>query len=92
MAIISNGTTIASGGSLSVSANPPSTAGATGTYALLYKDAAGSWTGGTTTSGNLYWANTGSSFSGSVGGTWRAMGYHLQDNNARRTTVYIRIS
>lgn len=94
MAIISNGTTIASGGSLSVSANPPSTAGAVGTYSFLAKNA---WTvldGGNTTSGDLYYAGGGNYYNGSaLSGTWRCMGSTSGQNNQREnTTVFIRIS
>ena len=105
MAIISNGTTIASGGSLSVSVNPPSTAGAVGTYAIMgapsYDQALGQGTksfGGTYAGSNLKPRSCGSYESGGVtstqSGTWRCMGYKAAINydTENSTTLWIRIS
>ena len=95
MAIISNGTTIASGGSLSVSANPPSTAGAVGTYGL-FRETSGSATnsGASASSSNLYYSNVAGSINSGdrPSGTWRQMGYRSASSNAGSTTVFIRIS
>ena len=97
MAIISNGTTIASGGSLSVSANPPSTVGAVGTYALLrngeYSDKNA---GDTQSGGNLTYCSAEQSnfHSGTPSGTWRIMGRarNVDNNNNGKNCIYIRIS
>lgn len=102
MALISNGTTIASGGSLSVSASPPSTAGNVGTYALM-----GATSSNTT---NSYQRSFGATLGGSDlkprtanglndntsarSGTWRCMGYKAAYNSdlGNSTTLWIRIS
>ena len=92
MAIISNGTTIASGGSLSVSANPPSTAGAVGTYGLFHLDIGSATNQGHTASSSLYYSNVVGSFGQQPSGTWRQMGYRSASSNSGDTTVFIRIS
>ena len=96
MAIISNGTTIASGGSLSVSANPPSTIGAVGTYAFLKNTSVGYRSAGDTVSGNLRYTNARGADLNSSGpsGTWRLMGINIgtTPNEENNTTVCIRIS
>jgi hypothetical protein len=98
MAIISNGTTIASGGSLSVSANPPSSAGAVGTYALCRME---SWSaesfGNTEAGSNLSPVScafgNGNSSGSTQSGTWRCMGSTVGNSGAEyNTTVWIRIS
>ena len=95
MALISNGTTIASGGSLSVSANPPSTAGAVGTYGFIRDNNAGATTSGTTASSSvLYYSNAVGTLNTSdrPSGTWRQMGYRSATSNSGETTLFIRIS
>jgi hypothetical protein len=97
MALISNGTTIASGGSLSVSASPPSSLNAVGsTAALSYYDSTAN--PGTTVAPNYNWgwstfaANTYSVHSDRPTGTWRCMGYVASGNYGSRGSVWIRIS
>ena len=94
MALISNGTTIASGGSLSVSANPPNTAGAVGTYAFLSKTVWTNLDGGDTTSGDIYYSSSTGTYNGSaLSGTWRIMGHTTGSNNQNQnTSLFIRIS
>lgn len=96
MAIISNGTTIASGGSLSVSANPPSTLGAVGTYAFLKNTSSGYRNAGDTVSGNLHYTSGNGSSLNNAGpsGTWRLMGNNIgaTPTDRNNTTVCIRIS
>ena len=93
MALISNGTTIASGGGLSVSANPPTTAGAVGTYLFGYHTQNNQQTIGNTVSGDLYQANAGGLYTGSsLSGTWRVMGFKYSSGNPDRCTLWVRIS
>jgi len=98
MALISNGTTIASGGSLSVSANPPSNAGATGTYALLRMESWATESFGNTEAGsNLSPVScafgSGDSAGNTRSGTWRCMGSTTGNSGQEyNTTVWIRIS
>lgn len=102
MAIISNGTTIASGGSLSVSANPPSTAGNVGTYAFVGATSTnttgsnGRNFGETLGGSNLLPRAAGGYSSGQSArsGTWRCMGYKAAFNAdlPNSTTLWIRIS
>jgi|5B_taG_2_1085324.scaffolds.fasta_scaffold43166_3 hypothetical protein len=94
MAIISNGTTIASGGSLSVSANPPSTGGVVGSYLFarcvpaVNKDLGDTLSGSDIRPCNAQGGPTGTAPSG----TWRMMGRVNGDNNASSSTSFIRIS
>jgi len=118
MAIISNGTTIASGGTVRGSAanltNLPSStpsnsdilsgvasasAGAVGSYAFLGADNENNMGGtayaGDTRSGSYFrYINADGQFSGGPGGTWRCMGYSVQNSNTRirTTTVWLRVS
>ena len=104
MAFISNGTTIASGGSLDVSASPPSTAGAIGSYAFLGDQSnslgssyPGASFGGTLAGSNLKPHNANGGQSGSTqSGTWRCMGYSQNASSggtgAPTVCVWIRIS
>lgn len=105
MAFISNGTTVASGGSLQNVPAPSSanvgtataglSAGAVGTYVAGRYNSGTTYSGGSTISGSsLKYANFGpSGDSGSLSGTWRAMGragpFGYNDNTA---TVWLRIS
>lgn len=103
MAIISNGTTIASGGSLSVSANPPTTANAVGTYGLLGIKSGTLINGGNdsypakqTSGSNLLYANTGGgqTTQSQPSGTWQIFG-RADDGNSSgvfRTTLWQRVS
>lgn len=98
MALISNGTTVASGGKVqgsgeSLTRGPVIAADAIGTTALI---ANSSWTAknaGDSISGNLYYSACNGTYNGSVGGTWRVMG-HMSGNSHqnRNTTVMLRIS
>ena len=98
MAIISNGTTIASGGSLSVSATPPTSINTVGTYAFIQFNnggTSGSQTVGTTFSSSyMRFTNLNQDTPTNItpSGTWRIMGAHDNDGNLRRTTVGVRIS
>lgn len=98
MAIISNGTTIASGGSLSVSASPPNTLGAIGSYAILTINNSSQWaqSAGTTMSGSsLRYSNCmGENYGSAPSGTWRLMGQTSaqQGVGEQGTSVWIRIS
>lgn len=103
MAIISNGTTIASGGSLSVSANPPSTYGAVGTYFMGINyghynsnnnlNEGTTWGGSSLRASSAIWnLQSGSNRSG----TWRLMGGPVrssgQTNDGGRICIWMRIS
>jgi len=96
MAIISNGTTVVSGGGLSISVTPPTSLGAVGTYALLRNTSSDYRTAGTTVSGNLRYSNlTGGDLNSSgPGGTWRLMGINLGQSpqSTNMGTVCVRIS
>ena len=98
MALISNGTTIASGGSLSVSASPPSTLGAVGTYALLTIDNSNNWAqaqGASFAGSGMRYSNCmGNNYSGTPSGTWRLMGRTSASAGVAEqgTSVWIRIS
>jgi hypothetical protein len=93
MAIISNGTTVVSGGGLSISVNPPTTSGAVGTYLFGFHDQNNQQIDGSTVSGNLYQANAGGLYGGSSrSGTWRVMGFKYSSGNADRCTLWVRIS
>lgn len=94
MAIISNGTTIASGGSLSVSANPPSTAGAIGTYvtAVLSPNGTANFGDGQGGSGIKPCNSAGGPQGSALSGGWRCMGQTNGDSNSSSTTLFIRIS
>tara|TARA_S200002703_G_scaffold148906_1_gene146039 strand:- start:368 stop:658 length:291 start_codon:yes stop_codon:yes gene_type:complete len=96
MALISNGTTIASGGSLSVSVTPPSTFNAVGSYAFLRNEnnASTRQAGDTISGSNTPCDSDGNGGTGSSSGTWRVMG-KMSGSGAdgrNRTTVCIRIS
>ena len=99
MALISNGTTIASGGSLSVCVTPPTSLNAVGTYALLTVtnsyDWAGHSAGGTYSGSGLQYINCRGQYgSGTPSGTWRFMGKITDQvgTNEGATTVMVRIS
>ena len=95
MALISNGTTIASGGSLSVSANPPSSVGAVGTYAMMrHNNNSQTYTEGSTLGGsNLYYTSAGGNYmNNTASGTWRVMGVKSIGGAEPQTTIWIRIS
>ena len=93
MALISNGTTIASGGSLSVSASPPSTAGAVGSYAYVYFTSGSVSPGGTFSGGNSNVRWGGFENTNLSSGTWRGMGKaDASQSLERRYTIAIRIS
>ena len=96
MAIISNGTTIATGGSLSVSANPPTSTNTIGTYVFASKNSqSGSQTYGDTFSGGDWTVGNASGYagSGSMSGTWRLMGRTGAGDAPRSfSTLLVRIS
>lgn len=96
MALISNGTTIASGGSLSVSASPPNTFNAVGSYAFVRNDNnASARNGGDTISGtNNVCDADGNAGTSTTSGTWRVMGTMSGSggDGRNRATVCIRIS
>ena len=104
MAIISNGTTIASGGSLSVSVTPTTSdvltataglsAGAVGTYGQLQRSPANTLRSvGNTDSGSvLRWSAAGGATSGTPSGTWRLLGRIDNNGGGLATSVWIRIS
>ena len=91
MAIISNGTTIASGGSLSVSPPAPST-GAVGSYASFEKVPAVNNSVNSTHAGStMYWV----SFNGNRGsaygsGTWKCLGHLDNNGGGNSSTLFIR--
>lgn len=99
MAIISNGTTIASGGSLSVSANPPSTAGAVGTYMFGNNSSGGTISTGATVAGSSLRptsAGSASNTSYTMSGTWRLMGHkeggNISYGGTNESSLWVRIS
>ena len=96
MAIISSGTTIASGGSLSVSANPPSTFNGVGTYGLLRPSSLpNTLAGGVTVamSSTYFFSNcAGNGSAGYASGTWRLMSDARPGGNPNVTGLWIRIS
>ena len=100
MAIISNGTTIASGGSLSVSANPPTSLGSVGTYGFMkdtVSNEADVEAGNTVSGSNIRYSN-GNATTGNASapsGTWRLMGFKANPNGGTprsKTTLCVRIS
>jgi hypothetical protein len=96
MALISSGTTIASGGSLSVSVTPPSTFNAVGSYAFLINDndASARQAGDTISGSNRSADSDGNPGTVSSSGTWRVMGKMAGsgDDGRNRTSLCIRIS
>lgn len=96
MAIISNGTTIASGGSLSVSANPPTSSNTVGTYVIAKRAGTSGTIGyGDTEAGSGYNAGNVSGYvnGSSLSGTWRIMGNMGAGDSPRSyTTLLVRIS
>ena len=108
MALISNGTTIASGGSLSVSTTPTTSqvasatsgisADAVGSYALLgsYYESLGLNFGSTRAGTYLIPVNVnGGSPTASQNrrsGTWRNMGYVSGEELGQRSTLWLRVS
>lgn len=104
MALISNGTTIASGGSLSVSVTPTTSdvltataglsAGAVGTYGQLQRSPSNviMSVGNTESGSNLRWSAAGGPSSGTPSGTWRLLGRIDNNSGALATSVWIRIS
>jgi len=98
MAIISNGTTIASGGSLSVSATPPTSVNTVGTYGFIVFNNGGTnggiGVGGTMSNSNMRFTNIYGDKPTNItpSGTWRAMGAQDNDGDGRRTTVGVRIA
>lgn len=101
MALISNGTTVASGGSVTVSSSAVLTAtasasvGAVGTYGLLrHNNNSQTYTEGSTISGSsIEWTACSGAVGGSyASGTWRAMGRKWIGSNTAYATVWLRIS
>ena len=98
MALISNGTTIASGGSLSVSATPPTSINTVGTYGFIRFDNGSTsgaiGVGGTMSHSNMRYTNINKDQPTNItpSGTWRAMGAQDNSTNDRRTTVGVRIA
>lgn len=105
MAIISNGTTIATGGSLSVSASPNLTPNTVGSYGLMRLNTGTNFQNGndfnpshTLSGSNMRYANAFGDQSGygPPSGTWRCMGRSEDGNwsSARSylTTLWLRIS
>jgi len=96
MALISNGTTVVSGGGLSVSASPPSTFNVVGSYGFLSNDnnASARQAGDTISGSNKACDSDGNPGTASSSGTWRVMGYMAGsgDDGRNRTTLCIRIS
>lgn len=105
MALISNGTTIASGGSLSVSTTPTTaqvasatagiSAGAVGCYSALgnYYNSDSKNYGVTHGGSNMFPVNfNGGNQSSARSGTWRCMGYSAGGDFSSRQTVWLRIS
>ena len=102
MALISNGTTVASGGSVSVSSSAVGSAtaglsaGAVGSYASLQTFVNRTDTFGYTESGSNLSPSSfmGSTTGSTVSGTWRLMGQRQYNNNfyGYNSSVYLRIS
>ena len=104
MAIISNGTTVASGGSVRGSASnltgisTPTGSNQVGTYVLGRGDNSTKYYGATESANSItpttndsYYIQAGSTWSYS--GTWRCMGYKTNANQGRaRATLWVRIS
>ena len=103
MALISNGTTIASGGSLSVSASPPSSVNVVGSYAVIHnKNINTNFDPGTSQAMNgandyeFSSCNNYKKENTHPSGTWRCMGASeskaTASSGADRTTMWIRLS
>ena len=104
MALISNGTTIASGGSLSVSTTPTTaqvlsatasaSAGAVGSYAMIANEYWSTSNEGTTFNANLRFSNANAGHNNRApSGTWRLMGTTQGTSTGRsHTSVMLRIS
>ena len=105
MAFISNGTTVASGGSLQNVPAPTNSqilsgvasvsAGSVGAYHAMQYDHGNATSPGSTISGsNIRNASFGGNVNNNinVSGTWRQMGHRNGDNDSRKCTVYLRIS
>jgi hypothetical protein len=98
MAIISNGTTVASGGSVTVSSSAVASAtasvsaGAVGSYALISRSSDANANEGTTYSGSLYFSNVNVGRPRTASGTWRLMGTFQTTNSSANCTVMLRIS
>jgi len=101
MAIISNGVTVASGGSVTLSTSAVLTAtasasvGSVGSYAMMRNENFADYFAGYTVSGGLaYSSGSGTYYSGNISGTWRVMG-QAQDSGASgdgKASVMLRIS
>jgi len=96
MAIISNGTTVVSGGGLSISVTPSTSSNTIGTYVVATKKAtSGSQSYGGTFSGSDWEAGNSSGYaaSGTMSGTWRLMGRTAGGDAPRSyTSLLVRIS
>jgi len=105
MAFISNGTTVASGGSLQnvpapstsqvLSSTASASVGAVGTYGQLrHNNNSQTFTEGSTIAGSsLEWSSGGGTVGGSnASGTWRAMGRKWTGGTSNYSTVWLRIS
>jgi len=100
MALISNGTTVASGGSVTVSSSAVAsgtagiTAGAVGSYAILYFDTGTTYGIGTAHgSSAMYWSNVANYYlTSQPSGTWRIMFLHNGGAADRRCGLFLRIS
>ena len=82
-----------------LSATASASAGAVGTYAVMYNDSDTDHlsAGGTQSSSSLYWGAASSDWRGNEvrpSGTWRILGIarNRQNNNAGKTSVWLRIS
>ena len=105
MALISNGTTIASGGSLSVSTTPTTaqvasatagiTSGVVGSYALMRHPVnSGDYENNSTIAGSsIQYSNVGGISNGTASGTWRIHGRKAGTTpNYHQVSVMMRIS
>jgi len=98
MAIISNGTTVVSGGGLSISVTPPTSINAVGTYGLIRFYNGGTngaiGVGGTMSNSNMRFTNLNINNPTNItpSGTWRAMGAQDNSQESRQTTVGVRIA
>ena len=99
MALISNGTTVASGGSVTVSSSAVATAtagistNAVGSYALIYRGTWSNTNSGSTFNNDLQFSNCSpSTNNNAASGTWRLMGITKTGAARSNSTVMLRIS
>ena len=98
MAIISNGTTVVSGGGLSISVTPPTSVNTVGTYGFIRFYNGGTngaiGVGGTMSNSNMRFTNDNGDYPTNItpSGTWRAMGAQDNATQWRQMTVGVRIA